>query len=365
MPTTLKCTNCGGELKFSPELQKWKCEWCDKEHTEADLREFSGASADGGTGDAGTVRGASAASVRREETDGGVTVTYRCGYCGAEVVTAEETSATFCVYCQRPVTITSQVSGEFRPSAVLPFKNTKDKALEQFRGFLKGKRFLPDSFIADQNIEKLTGVYIPFWLFDGALRFDVEGEGDIVSTSRQGDYQVTKTDTYKIVRRGRLGFRNVPADASSKTPDDVMDSIEPFDFSGLKPFATPYLSGFLAERWDVPEGESFRRAEKRFIGSAEKRINASLSRYRSVRRQRDEKRAEGVAARYGLLPVWLLYTSYGGKTYLYAMNGQTDKILGDLPVDRGKMFRFGALVFGISGTLCGLLGLALTLAGVF
>jgi len=352
MPATLKCTVCGGDLKFTPALQLWKCEWCDKEHTEADLKGFT-QEADEALDTSVTVK------VTREETADGVVVTYKCSYCGAEVVTAEETAQTFCVYCQRPVTILSQISGEFKPNVVLPFKNTKEAALEHYKNFLKGKRFLPKSYCADKNLEKLTGVYIPFWLFDGTVYFDVTGEGDIVTSSRQGDYKVTKTDTYSVIRKGHLGVKNVPVDSSSKTPDDVMDSIEPYDFSELKPFATPYLSGFLAERFDVSQDDSFVRARQRMENSAESKIRASLSQYDSVRRKMDKKQSEHSSVRYALLPVWMLYSLFEDKNYLFAMNGQTGKILGNLPIDKGKVFKFGLTVFGISGTACALLGLLL------
>jgi len=352
MPATLKCNNCGGDLAFTPALQLWKCEWCDKEHTEADLQGFSQEAVN-------ALNDTVAVNATRDETADGVVVTYKCSYCGAEVLTDEETAATFCVYCQRPVTIMSQVSGEFKPDVVLPFKNTKDDALEQFKAFLKGKRFVPDAYIADQNIEKLTGVYIPFWLFDGTVHFNIEAEGDIVTTTRKGDYRITRTDTYKAVRVGQLGVRNVPVDASAKTPDDVMDSIEPYEFSELKPFATPYLSGFLAERFDVSQNECFTRAEKRFVGSAEKIINSSLTQYSRVSKQRDDKRVSNSAARYGLLPVWMLHTMYEGADYLFAMNGQTGKMLGNLPMDKGKMIKFAAIVFGVGGVASALLGLVL------
>jgi DNA-directed RNA polymerase subunit RPC12/RpoP len=358
MPSTLKCANCGGDLKFTPSLQLWQCEWCDQKHTQADLPGFS-AETDEAPGPA-----ADAAS-RSGETDGGAIITYKCGYCGAEVVTADSTSQTFCVYCQRPVAILSRLSGEFKPDAVLPFKLVKENALEQYRSFLKGKRFLPNSYCSERNTEKLTGVYIPFWLFDGKVVFDTSGEGDIVTVSRQGDYRVTKTDTYRIRRSGQFGVREVPVDASSKTPSDVMDSIEPFDFSALQPFAAPYLSGFLAERFDISQEDSFVRAQKRMESSADKKINASLTRYKRVRKQKDEKRAEDITAKYGLLPVWILHSFYEDKDYLFAMNGQTGKMLGNLPVDKGKMFRFGLIVLAISGTACAAAGLLLKLLEVF
>jgi hypothetical protein len=355
MPSTLKCGNCGGDLQFTPTLQLWKCEWCDKEHTEADLKGFT-QEADEALNETVEV-----AKRREEAEDGSVIVMVKCSYCGAEVVATEETAQTFCLYCQRPVTILSQVSGEFKPEVVLPFRHTKANALEQYKNFLKGKRFLPKAYCADKNLEKLTGVYIPFWLFDGTVHFDVSGEADIVTTSRQGDYRVTKTDTYRIARTGYLGVKDVPVDASSKTPDDVMDSIEPYEFHELKPFATPFLSGFLAERFDVTQEDSFPRAQKRMHGSADKKINASLSRYSRVRRSKDDKKTKNVTARYGLLPVWMLHSLFQDKSYLFAMNGQTGKMLGNLPIDKGKAFRFGLLVFLAGGTGSALLGLAVSL----
>jgi hypothetical protein len=344
MPSTLKCTQCGGDLTFTPELQLWKCEWCDKEHTQADLHGFT--------------------QEADEALNTAAAVTHKCGYCGAEVITAEETAQTFCLYCQRPVTILSQVSGDFKPSFVLPFKYTKDGAMEQFRAFLKGKRFVPDSYCAEKNLEKISGVYIPFWLFDGTVHFSVNGEGDIITTTRQGDYRVTRTDTYRVARAGVLSVKDVPVDASSKTPDDIMDSIEPYDFRELKPFATPYLSGFLAERYDVERNDAFTRAKRRMESSAEKKIKDSLTRYSRVRRQQDHKNTEDKAARYGLLPVWMLHSFFKEKDYLFAMNGQSGKMLGNLPMDGGKMVRFALLVFLGGGVGSALLGFALRYFGM-
>ena len=357
MPATLKCTNCGGDLQFTPELQLWKCQWCDKEHTEQDLEDFGQEAGD-------ALNETIEVNAVHAKTDEGVVITYKCSYCGAEVVTAEETSATFCVYCQRPVKILSQLSGQFKPESVLPFRYTKEQALEQYKGFLKGKRFLPDSYCADENLEKLTGVYIPFWLFDATIFFNLVGEGDIVTTSHQGDYKVTRTDTYRVVRNGQIGVKDVPVDASSKTPDDVMDSIEPYDFAGLKPVATPYLSGFLAERFDVSQEDSFRRANRRMEGSAENKIAASLTAYRQVRRQRDDKQSKWASARYALLPVWMLHSFFEEKNYLFAMNGQTGKILGNLPIDKGKAAKFVVLVFLASGAASAIVGLLLRLMGI-
>lgn len=56
-----------------------------------------------------------------------------------------------------------------------------------------------------------------------------------------------------------MTFEKVPVDASSKMPDDHMDSIEPYDYKKLKPFSTAYLPGYLADKFDVTVEQSRER----------------------------------------------------------------------------------------------------------
>jgi len=351
MVKSLKCLNCGADLLFNPTIQKWKCEWCDSEYEKKDL-------------DAANINvSEESASVQSESgpsqiyADADVCI-YACSYCGAEVLTDNVTSAAFCVYCQRPVVMTSQLSGEFKPSVIIPFHNTKEQALNLFKNYLKGKRFLPNEYKSDQNIEKLTGVYLPFWLYDGDVSFTVHGEGDIVSTRRSGDYVIKRTDVYSVSREGQIKIDNIPVDASKRTPDDIMDSIEPFNFAELSEFSTHYLSGFLAERYDEDKETLYQRAKTRFEGSAENTVRRSLSKYSSVRRQVDKKRVDNVSSKYGLLPVWLLFSKYKEKPYTYAANGQTDKITGNLPIDAGKVFTFFLIMLAIFAAVGAVLNVA-------
>ena len=343
---SLKCLNCGADLLFNPPSQNWKCEWCDSEYDKKDLDNANA----GGSQETAKKSDSGSDSDSFTFSDSEIKV-YNCSYCGAEVVTDNVTSATFCVYCQRPVSLMSQLSGEFKPSVIIPFHNTKEQALEAYKNYLKKKRFLPNEYKSDQNIEKLTGVYLPFWIYAGDVGFTVHGEGDIISHRYSGDYKITRTDIYNIAREGQIRIDNIPVDASTRTPDDIMDSIEPFDFTKLDKFSAHYLSGFLAERHDEDKEKLYQRVKRRFEGSAENKIKQSLTRYSSVRRRIDKKRIDNLSSKYGLLPVWLLYSNYKNKQYIYAMNGQTDKITGNLPVDIGKVFSFGALIFAISGGL--------------
>ena len=52
---------------------------------------------------------------------------------------------------------------------------------------------------------------------------------------------------------------------------------------------------------------------------------------------------------YALLPVWMLSTRWRGKDYLFAMNGQTGKLVGDLPMSKGRFWGlFAAVAAGMS-----------------
>jgi DNA-directed RNA polymerase subunit RPC12/RpoP len=333
MAEMLKCNICGGDLEWNPGANAFKCEWCGNIHKKEELEGFSEKAQETITNTVETKE-----TSRATQEDGSVLVTYKCDYCGGEITTLEETIATMCLYCHRPVTITGKASGAFKPDVIIPFKKTKDQALEAFKKYLKGKRFLPEAYKG--NIDKLTGIYIPFWLYDGITQFRVEGEAQKVTTSKQGNYRVTKTDYFKIAREGSVTIKNTPVDASQKTPNNIMDSVEPYNFKELERFATPYLSGFLAEQYDETKETCYERAKTRFEGSAANAVKNTTQQYESVHPKVNETNITKVRAKYGLLPLWMMYSEFQGKTYSFAMNGQTGKMTGDLPVDKTKVVLF-------------------------
>jgi hypothetical protein len=148
----------------------------------------------------------------------------------------------------------------------------------------------------------------------------------------QFNERVTETKHYRLHREGTVAFERIPADGSSKMPDDYMDSIEPFDYGDLKPFSVAYLPGFLAEKYDVPVEECAARADERARNTARQAVinSAGFVNATPVREEMDLRRGK---VDYALLPVWMLSTRYEGKNYLFAMNGQTGKMVGDLPSD--------------------------------
>ena len=205
---------------------------------------------------------------------------FHCQNCGAEMVTDENTAATFCVYCGSAGIMKSRLEGKFRPELIIPFKTTKQDAINAYNNYRKGKHLAPDEFGKKENIDKITGVYIPFWLYDGNSRGMLSGERHDITTWRSGDYRYTKTDIYHVERAGDISFEKVPADGSKKFDDDTMDSIEPFDFNEFQPFNYSFLSGFLAEKYDVGPEEDKERAQLRMGNS----LISSLSAHKKTSR---------------------------------------------------------------------------------
>ena len=274
---------------------------------------------------------------------------YSCPSCGAELICDASTAATSCPYCGNPTVVPGQFSGALKPDFVLPFKLSKEDAVAALKNHYKGKPLLPKAFTNGNHIEEVKGVYVPFWMFDGQAEGTVDYEGHITHVYESGDYEITETEHYDVRRGGSIAFEKVPVDASSKMPDDHMDSIEPYNYKDLRAFSTAYLPGFLADKFDVSADKSRERADVRCLGSLKKALQGTVTGYATCFPRGEHADIQRGKVHYALLPVWLLNTKWQGKDFLFAMNGQTGKLVGDLPVDKGRFWgMFAAIAVPLS-----------------
>ena len=281
------------------------------------------------------------------ETDG--LRTYVCKSCGGEIVGDETTGATSCPFCGNPVVMMGQFSGALKPDYVIPFKLDKNAAKEALKKHYQGKRLLPKVFKDANHIDEIKGIYVPFWLFDADANADIRYKATRTSHWSDSDYNYTKTDYYSIWRSGSLGFSGVPVDGSSKIENDLMESIEPFDFSQAVDFQTAYLAGYLADKYDVDAEQSIVRANERIKTSTEQAFQSTVQGYVTVIPEYSGVRLFNTNAKYALYPVWILNTSWNGKKYTFAMNGQTGKLVGDLPLDKSALMKWRIALTGIVG----------------
>ncbi len=336
-----KCPSCGGTMVFNSSQQKLVCEYCGTEMDVSAAEELSGEDM--------SVRPDSmdwealGGSAWREGEKPRIRI-ITCASCGGELMTDENTAATSCPFCGNKVVIKDQVEGTLRPDYVIPFKLDKEQAKEAYRNHLKGKFLLPKSFASGNHVDEMKGIYVPFWVFDTDANADFRYKARRENSWIQGDYIYTRISHYSLVRRGSIGFSHVPVDASKDMPDTLMQSLEPYDFGQAVDFNTAYLAGYLADRYDIGMEESSEKANARIRQSTENAIDATATGYMGIQRVQGNIQLFNAKAKYVLYPVWLLNTTWQGKTYTFAMNGQTGKFVGDLPSDNKKFFLTEALV---------------------
>ena len=340
-----KCPACNAELKFNPTSQSWVCGYCGSEYNLEELKADETKNQD----------------VNRKKSANISYRGYNCPDCGAEIIMDENTSVTECVYCGNTAIITERLQGEFSPKQVIPFKKTKEDAINAFLGYKKGKWFMPKEFLDKRNIEKIAGIYIPFYLYDMYVDAKIDVEATKTKTWTMGNYRYKQTDYYNVLRAGNMSFDKIPTDASKKFPDDIMDSIEPYNYDDLVEFDASYMSGFLSEKFDLSMEELQERAEKRAKQSAEQELLNDVVGYNSKFIKNSIANAKQEDSKYVLLPVWMLNIKYEGKPYTLAMNGQTGKFIGNVPVSKKKVAKFWLAFF--AGTAA--ISIILNLLGFF
>ena len=368
--TNYQCPACTGPLHFVGASGKLECDYCGSTYDVAEIEALY-AEKEAKAAETQQKEEQKQTAKKQEAADNGWDTSdmsddwgddadamraYSCPSCGAELICDETTAATSCPYCGNPTVVPGKFAGALKPEYVLPFKLAKEDAVKALKAHYKGKPFLPKAFSAENHVQEIKGVYVPFWLFSGSAEGDVTYKCTRSMTRREGDYDVTDTQHYLVRRAGSVTFEKIPVDASSKMPDENMDSIEPFDYQALKPFSNAYLPGFLADQYDVSVEQSASRADTRCKASCESALRSTVTGYTTCTPETQTVRIRRGQVQYALLPVWMLHTKWKGKDYLFSMNGQTGKLTGDLPVSWG---RFWAYFAGIAGGLAAVLAVLL------
>ena len=331
-----KCPCCGGAIAFDSSLQKMKCPYCDTEFEMDALKGYD----DGLQQQPDDMKWETAAGGEWQNGETDHLRSYVCKSCGGEIVGDENTAATACPFCGNPVVMMGQFTGALKPDYVIPFKLDRAAAKAGLTKHLSGKRLLPKVFQDQNHIDEIKGVYVPFWLFDTDAAAQVRYRATKVRTWSDSNYQYTETSHFMVRRDGTIGFENVPVDGSAKMTDELMESIEPYDFSEAVDFQTAYLAGYLADKYDVNAEQSAEKANERVKKSTEEAFAATVQGYDTVKTEQSTIQLHGGKVKYALYPVWILNTTWKGKQYTFAMNGQTGKFVGDLPVDNGAARRW-------------------------
>lgn len=340
-----KCPTCGANITFNPKNQKWDCKYCGSSFTLEEMQQHKNASSE-------EVNKSTSSNNVSENLD-----IYHCKNCGAEVMADEQTTATFCLYCGSTAILKEKIDSGRKPSKIIPFKKVKEDAIEAFKGIYKGKPLMPRFFNNKENIEKITGVYIPFWAYDLKTEGEISFTSNDVITWSDSRYRYVKTNTFLTKKNGMMEFEKVLVDGSSRFDDDLMDSLEPFDYKDLVDYNHAYLSGFLAEKYDVDSTKAIERAQTRVMNTSVSEIQATIPHQSSVVTDNGLK-VEMQKDDYILLPVFMVNIKYKDKMYTFAMNGQTGEIVGNIPIDKKRVLVFSIVIFILTFLCCLLISIA-------
>lgn len=309
-----KCKNCAGNVVYSPEKKKMFCPFCDSEGSEQ----------------------------RKDYTNTVLTV---CPECAGEVPVFEHTSATQCPYCDNYIIFNERVEGEYLPKMVIPFQIGKETCKKAIREKFKKCVFAPTDFLSEVRLNGMQGTYVPYWFYDYDTTCNFAGEGTKVRSWTSGNIHYTETSYYSVRRNMDINFRKVPIDASVQMPDEIMDLMEPYDYSQFEQFKPEFLSGFYGEKYNVTSDLVESRARKKVNSDAASLLRDSYTGYSSVRTISQDLNVSNSEATYGLLPVWKYIYTYKDQRYPFYVNGQTGKIVGTAPISKAKVWAYAGTLW--------------------
>ena len=308
-----KCPSCGYNLVYSAEERMLTCSFCGSSYSPEKIDLLSQI----------VIPDQGEAEEDEEERQEII-----CNSCGAKIVADNNTSATFCAFCGSPSLVVGRLTRRFHPDYVIPFKITKDEALAKIKEFAAGKKYAPKGFLTGETIKKITGMYVPFWLMDSHCEMHTYGTGYKDSVSGK--------EKYSVVSEIDIALKNVPFDGAIDMRDVLMESIEPFDCSEMRPFASSYLQGFYAQRYDQSVDKLSDRILARLRKYGREAAAESAKGYYYYRTDACVVSPYALEQKYALFPVWILTYEYKGAHYQIAVNGQTGKVDGELPVSGVK-----------------------------
>ncbi|MBO6016190.1 MAG: hypothetical protein J6P60_06375 [Lachnospiraceae bacterium] len=340
-----KCPCCGAVLTFNGSEGEMVCEYCDAHFTMEQAKAAQEAEAENAKASDMTWTTSEQQLIQDEN---GKVKGYLCSSCGAEMVADDNTAATECPYCGNQAIIPSSFEGMYQPELVIPFAIDKAKATASLKEFTKGKKLLPSAFAEGNRVQDITGLYVPFWLYSCHAQGSVNFEGIKSKKWDDSRYTYEKKDHYHLVRSGEMDFERIPADASTKMDDATMDSLEPYDLSKAVPYDAAYFSGYLCDRYDVEEKDAQPRANERVINTFRSKMRDAVKDYQEVKEKGESIRLTNAKAEYAMLPVWMMSTKYEDKVYTFGINGQSGKMVGALPVDMGKYYKYLGIATAIA-----------------
>ncbi len=358
-PRRFACGKCGARLDYAPGTDTLMCTHCGHANAiaaagqpveELDFSEH--------------LRVAEAKSEHIEP------VVVRCGACAAEVMRPADVVSFACPFCGTAIITQAHSAHLIRPRSLLPFKVAHNDARERFRAWVKSRWFAPSSLKTQSYVDAaIRGVYLPYWTYDTRTTTRYTGQrGDayyvpVVTTSMVGGKLRTRTTMQRRIRwTGVSGavdnaFDDLLVAASRSVPREHTRVLEPWDLAALVPYSDEYVSGFVAESYQIDLKQGFESAQAMMKPTIESTIRSNIG--------GDEQRIgdyrivyHAITFKHLLLPVWISAYRHMNKVYHFYVNARTGEVSGQRPWSYWKIT--GAVLAGLA--MAGVIALGIALA---
>ncbi|MDH3423522.1 MAG: hypothetical protein OEN00_11065 [Gemmatimonadota bacterium] len=332
------CTQCGARVEFAPGTDSLECPYCGHQTAipssidAVGERDFVADLAELG-----------------QDADLEDVESVSCGSCAALVEPPESAEAFPCPYCGSSIVTTARSQRLIKPQALLPFTIARARATELFRRWVSKLWFAPNALRKLARLEdRLQGLYAPYWTYDASTVSRYTGQ-------RGDNYVVTRTRT--VVRNGQRvtepyqtteirwrpasgivarNFDDLLVVGSNSLPRDLAEDLEPWDLGNLVSYADEYLSGFIAERYQIDLRQGWSRATERMDqvirGDVARDIGGDHQRIHSV-----QTRHSDLTYKHVLLPMWICSYRYKSKVYRFLVNARSGEVQGQRPWSRVKI----------------------------
>ena len=335
------CPTCGAGLVFDPRTQKLQCLSCRNKYDPENIEKMRL--------DKAREIESSTDDLSGNKYD---IISYKCSHCGAELLTSDETITTFCSFCRTGTMLDRKIIQKRKPDCIIPFKITKEDCKRKIRDAF----FAPKNMIEEQEVKKIRGIYMPYWIYSFEKHGEYSTQGKKYS-HRSGDY--VYYDDYLLTTNIDAECSGITHDATSNFSDRLSESIAPFSIVEKKDFSPAYFSGYYADNEDVDKKVYNSESDTMASNFVSNRLKKDLTYIRYSAKPNvplSEKTTE-----LALFPVYFLATKNkkGDRISYAVVNGQTGKIAADIPIDFKK---FGIFSLALAIPLFVLLNLFLTIS---
>lgn len=351
-----RCTNCAAKLVFDPKTQKLSCERCGSQFNPQDFN----------VPDSDPVWDKQPSSLNEilgtDSEEYMDCYVYTCSSCGGEIIINGKEASTQCIYCGNPSVIFSRIARRKKPTYILPFKTTREYALDNIRSELKKGLFVPKQ-LKNFKADDVRGIYIPYWLVNVDHYGAVIVKSPVLGEPYVSPYGWSPNEGYRQVsdglheRAGSMKIVNFPVEASKVLSNDSSIRLEPFGLQALKPFDEDYLLGFYSDIPDITYGELKRVIQNRACVLFDEAVMDRVEEVGEADKKEiiDERHSTAIdyhSIRCAMLPVWFVTYDYDGKHNTILVNGQTGKVVGGFPWNKklffSLLFASGILFSGIT-----------------